>query len=271
MAKYFHHFLPLSPPVPQEELEEIQCLREIRYETKAGDALMIRLLGRQHSIDVIAITIPDSAPTDKRDKWIEQIGNHMLAILRVTYDASADVVRNGDGFINLCTETDNPQPDYKVVITSQVNKNYAVNTKNVAAIFCETMSSTQATILSLLAEAQIPSVPTHYKILSLIRALEILFPSEQERFAWLDRYEDKFAALKISNKRFRNALPELRTRCAHGVSRGDVVPLVGQAYGEVREILLLLKLLRQVVADRANEIYGLGLYIGSPPTARSNQ
>ncbi|WP_442782884.1 hypothetical protein [Collimonas fungivorans] len=268
MPKYFHHFLPLSPPVSLEELENIRCLQEIAFETRTRDKLMIRLLGRPHTIDVIAVTVPYSAPIDQRGKWIEQIGNHMISTLRLTYDATADVVRNGDGFLNLCTETDDSQPTYTAAIKLQCNDNHIVNVQNVASFFCDTLGAAKAPIISLLAEAQTPAIPTHYKVLSLIRALEVLFPIEQERFAWLDRYESQFAAIEISRRCFRNALPELRTKCAHGVSRGGSGPLVAQAYGELQGMPLLLTLLRTVVADRVKEQHGVGIEIGLPITAQ---
>lgn len=264
MTKYIHHFLPLCPPVSAEDLEDVRCLQEVLFKTQTGHTLVIRLLGRPHTIDVIAVTVPDSAPMDQHENWIKQIGNHMIATLRVTYDATTDVVRHGDGFINLCMVTDDPQPTFKVAIKSQLNESHVVNVRNVAAVFCETMNAATAPILSLLAEAQTPAIPTHYKILSLIRALEILFPTERERFEWLDRYEDDFAAIGISHRRFRNALLDLRTKCAHGVSRCDGGPFVGQAYVDLKHMQVLLMLLRTVVVDRVRERHGLTLEIEHP-------
>jgi len=259
--RYFHHFLPLHPPVPESELANVQCLHEIPAQTETCEQFMIRLLGRPHTIDIIAVTFPIEFEIGKRGRLIEKVGNHMLAVLRLTYDSHADVLRTGDGFLNLAMESNESVPSYPAAITFQVNENHVADVRNVAALFCETGAKDKAALIALLAEAQTPTIPLHYKILSLVRALEMLFPKEIEREEWLDRYEDRFASVNVSSMRFRNALPAIRARCAHGVSRGGDSPLVGQAYSEIHQLMALLVLLRHVVSEGVQEKLGLQITV----------
>ena len=259
MPKYFHHFLPLYPPVPLGELANVTSLHEIEFRTKTGHSMVIRLLGRPHTIDVIAVSAGTDVPSEKRSEWIKLIGNHMIAVLRVTYDVNADVIRNQDGIFNLCTESDDPVPDYTVAIEAGVHLDHIIDVNNIGGVFCSTMTPEKMPIMALLAEAQTPSIPVHYKILSLIRALEIMLPADKDRYEWLDRYEGPFSALNVSKRPFRNALHELRTKCAHGVSRGDGKPFVEQAYDAIPGMVPLLQLLRTVVGDQVRIRYDIQL------------
>jgi len=130
--------------------------------------VVIRLLGRPHTIDVIAVTISDGVEVDQRGKLIEEIGNNMISILRLTYDPSVDIIRRGDEFLTFFRESDSPEPAYEAVISFDRNENYIVNVQNIAAVFCETADTAKARIFSLLAEAQTPAIPIHYRCLSLI-------------------------------------------------------------------------------------------------------
>src|SRR5262245_20908123 len=224
MLRFDHHFLPLAPPVPREELPHVKKLEEASYITKCGHTLKVCLLGRPHTIDVISVSIPEEAPQDQREKWIRQIMDHMLTVLRLCYTHNVDVIRvSPDGWINLMNQTDEEDPKYPAVIGERLNTDYTVNTRNIMAVFAETGRPAMAIALALIAESVVPSIPPHYQVLSLVRALEFLFPNGNERKERLELYQADFASIGASKRRFCNALPELRTRCAHGVSRGGAL------------------------------------------------
>lgn len=268
MAKYFHYFLPLSA-ISKDELEAVICLQEIPFELQANNEvykLMIRVLGRPYTIDAITVTADKNVPIELREKHIKRIASYMISVLRLTYDASVDVIRKGDSsFIYLWMETDEPVPTYSVSIQQQINTNHIIDTHNITVVFCETLNSSVEPLLSLLAESQTPIIPLHYKILSLIRALEILFPIEKERFEYLDQYQEQFSKINVSTKLFRNSLPEIRAKCAHGISRGGAKPFVSQAYGELPKIDLLLGLLRNMVIEGLKEKHNFILEVKNAP------
>ena len=267
MGKYVHHFLPLHPPLSSALAKQVGCLIKIPAKDKDGVVFSISLLGRPHSIDVIALTFTQGALPADASSCIAHVGNHMISCLRVCYDPAIDVVRIGDdGFLNAAMESDDEVPVYPLGVTVEYNNSYRSNVDNIANVFRNTARKKYRQIISLLAEAQTPQIPTHYKILSLIRALELLLPNEAERSKFLSNYQDEFEKTKVSNKQFKNALPELRTRCAHGESRGGADPFVSPAYEETKGLSLLLCLLRGIVANLSREKYGLDVRIGMPPT-----
>lgn len=261
MPSYQHHFLPLFPPVPREELEKVECQKSIPYETLDGQTLYVSVLGRPHTVDVISVTIPEGVPREARPKHIRDLSNHMLSVLRLTHDSERDAIRFGDGLLSLTNETDSPSPKLPAAIELRINEQHVVDVDNVSKVFCGTFDPAKIPILALLAESQLPTIPPHYKALSLIRALELLIPEEKQRGDWLNSYEADFGAIGISRRRFRNALAELRTRCAHGVSRGGAGPLVAPVYGEIPELSKLLNLLRRAVIDRIGASYGIKFQI----------
>lgn len=226
-----------------------------------ADDFTITLLGRGHTVDAIAISMNDVADEGRRKRRVEEIGNHMIASLRLAYNPETDGIRNGEeGCLNLLYESDNPVPEYTAIIRQTVNQDHVVDYHAVAAVFCESARLQLEPIISLLAEAAMPALPVHYRVLSLWRAFELLVP-ERTRREVLDRYDAQFATIGVSQRRFYNAMPEIRNRCAHGVGTGAANPLVAQVYPELRELHQLVALLRTVVFDCLREERGLELVL----------
>jgi len=262
--KYFHHFLPFTPGVPEGEVGDVRCLQEMIYETETDGPLTVHLLGRKQSVDVVAVSIPTAIDDEKHLNWIQKIGNHMFATLRLTYTPFVDICRTTNGFLNMGQESDKACPDYEVILIHSPHGQSIENidAANIAAVFCQTANKEMTPIIALLAEAISPWIPMHYKILSIVRALEILIPKENERFSWLDRYHDGengYQSTKFNSQLFRNALPAIRTRCAHGGSRGKEAPFVGQAYADSSELHPVYSLLCRVLVDKIRQVHKLDI------------
>ncbi|QLC24964.1 hypothetical protein HFP57_07935 [Parasphingopyxis algicola] len=185
------------------------------------------------------------------------ITNHMLTTLRLAYDTEANAIRLGDGLISLANETDSHIPHYPADIRVMAPSDRVIDFDNIASIFAGTMDPAKMQILALLMEAQVPAIPVHYKVLSLIRALEVLLPDPVDRQKYLEKYELEFAKIEISERPLKNALPELRTRCAHGTSRGGAPPLVAPIFAELDKLVELLRLLRRAVVGRIGSDFGI--------------
>lgn len=261
MPKFDHHFLPLSPPVPREHLTCVRKLAEAGYSTRSGHVLKICLLGRAHTVDVISVSIPESAPQETREKWLREIFEHLLTILRLCYSADVCPIYIRDGWISCMNQTDDDYPQYGAAIDLKVNSDHVVDAPSIMNAFVGTSDQPTAVVLALIAESIVPNIPPHYQVLSAIRALEFLFPVGTERAAWLDRYQEDFVATGASPRQFRNALPELRTRCAHGLSRGGALPLTGLGFGD-QTLRSVLQLLRRVAADAVRTLHGIDVRIG---------
>lgn len=233
------------------------------YATKTKHELVVRLLGRQHTIDVVAVSIPEEAPQEPRPGWLKQIFEHMLTALRLSYEPRTDVVRTGDAFLTAMNQTDNAQPTYGLAFVENINSDHMVDIKNVLGLFRGTATVEQATTMALLAESQLPTMPPHYQALSLIRALELLFEKREMR-DWYDRFENEFASLGASRQKFKNAVAEMRTRCAHGVSRGGAPPFTGIGINNEDHLRPVITLLRKVVAEAIKDRFGIPMQVRNP-------
>ncbi len=259
MPAFDHHFMPLYPPLEDGAHSQLEAQGLINYKTKSGDTLFVRFLCLDEQVRVIAVTIPRAAAGHRdQPKWMKQIMENAISALRLSGDPEAQPLFTGHGFINLVFQSDEPEPRYEVAIAFQRNPEYALDIANVVTVFGAISNRRLSAIAALLGEGQVPSFPPHYRALSLIRAIELLYPNEAERGTALDRFQHHFASLNISTCPFRSALPQLRTRCAHGRSRGraNPEPFVGIGYNET-QLPSLIGLLQSVVAHGVQIEYEL--------------
>lgn len=271
MPAFDHHFMPLHPHLEGDSYLQLESQGPINFETTSGNTLFVRFLCLDEQVRVIAVTVPKAATSHKDMlKWMKQIMEGAITAIRLTVDPEALPLLVGDGFVNLMYQADEPEPRYQVVMGFRRNQEYRLDINNVFGVFCMISNRTLAPIAALLAEGQVPTIPPQYRILSLIRAIELLYPAEGDRRVALERFEEHFVDLKLSDRPFRNALPELRTRCAHGRSRGREIPdpFVGIGYNEPH-LLRLIVLLRSVIAHGLHVLHGLelsGVQHGIGPT-----
>lgn len=116
-------------------------------------------------------------------------------------------------------------------------------------------------VVNLIAEAQFPSLPDHYKVLSLVRALELMTPKGQQLGDILDKYQDQYIKIGISNGKFRSALPQIRNRCAHGLSNKSTESMVAAVCSEIAYLGHLVLLLRQISSDLFKDSFGIYMYV----------
>lgn len=259
MPAYEHHFTPLSPPTTQEENGLLSTLGMLNFETQSGHILVLRYLGFAEQIRVIAVTATEDAVRHERfAKWMKQIVETALTAIRLSVDPMAEPFYHGDAFVNMMYQSDDPEPGYPAVITETTNEHFRLSIGQTLGVFQAIATSELAPIAALLAEGQMPTIPPHYRVLSLVRAIELLYENGRERSDALDEFQAQFAALGISQRPFRTALPEIRNRCAHGRGRGrnQPSPFTGIGYGEA-SLRALTLLLRSVVARGIQLRHGL--------------
>lgn len=259
MVGFHHHFTPLAPAIANDELGKLETLGTINFDTKSGFKLIARLLGFDERVRVIAVTVPEAAAShEDHSKWHKQIVENALAAIRLTADSEAHPVFLGSGFLTFMYESDDAEPSFQIGITYAQNADYRLNIPNVLGVWQAIATKEISPIAALLAESQFLPIPPQYRVLSLVRAVELLFGEGDERNSALDQFQDEFAALDISISPFRSALPQLRTRCAHGRSRGrkNPEPFVGIGYNEPT-LLPLIDLLQAVVVSGMRDRFGL--------------
>jgi len=222
----------------------------------------VRLIGAEERIFVVAVTVPEA---DREHPhlgiWLKQIKETMLTAIRLTVDAEAAPFFTGTGFLTMMSPTDCPEPRYEVMIANTINEDYRLNAGNVIGFYQQIAKKEIAPIASLLSDAQIPAMPPQYRVLSLVRAIELLWLDENSRRDALSLWQARYEELNIGTRPLESELHVLRTRCAHGKSRGRVnpEPFVGIGYGETT-LIQLVRLLRSIVvtemADRWQMEFG---------------
>ena len=204
----------------------------------------------------MAVTLPEKLRDHAdRNKWLRQIMETSITSIRLSYDQNAQPFFIDNGFLNVMYQSDDPEPSYPLVIQPTINSDWRVNENHVLGVFGAIHGKVKSDVAALLAEAQVQSLPVHYSVLSLMRAIELLWPEDKDRNAILDAREEEFATIGISDQLFRNALPRIRNRCAHGRGRGREEPFVGLGYSS--PLYPLAKLLGSIVSRGLRDNFGI--------------
>ena len=250
MARFYHHLLPLYPPPTEAERAEVACKAVTLVKNRDGAEVRISLLGRSHTVDAIAVSMNTDVGEAEKARLVRRAGNAVLSALRIAYDPATDVIRLGTHSLNASYEDDVEEPKYTFLAKTTIDTAHVVSYDAISATFSAMASNQLEPVLSLIGEAALPALPAHYRVLSLYRAMELL-TSKEELDEWCDEFQPAFADLKMSERAFRNAMPEIRNRCAHGAGRGrgNPAPLVAQVYPELDEISGLADLLRRMVFE----------------------
>lgn len=268
MPKFDHYFLPLDPPPSSKaQLDALNVIWScVVHHPNAVEPVCVRYIGTQHYVQVIAITLPKVERDNEHiEEWFKQIFETSITALRLTTQSQATPIYGPIGFMTAMVQNDDPEPNYSLVMENKFELNRTINGQHIGSVFeflfCKPFSSAA----SLFAESQLCYLPPHYRLLSLVRALELLYPNESERKNALSRFETQFASLGISERPFKNALHEIRASCAHGVPNGRKPPkaFVGIGYGN-GQLHALIGLLTLVVSRAFQVIHGLP-FEGAPP------
>ncbi len=257
---YWHCFWPLSPPPADHR--EVKLLASMKMTSKYGWDWHIGLLGRGKVIDVLGVSVPADFMRTGRpyQELVSGALGRTFAAVSLVYSAETKLLTfDGENVISAGMYSDQELPQLyplEITLPQPSLPNWDLQSLLIFAAHDEL----PAAAVSALSEALRLDIPRHYRLLSLCRALELLIPNDRERSQWLDAYEDEFRALNVDLKRFRNYLPQLRNRCAHGqVSREP--PIFGIVSGGVPTGVF--DLLTKAVIAKLNETSGLQIV---PPT-----
>lgn len=251
-----HHFIPLHPaPRDKTECDSLIQMGSITWRTKAGYSLSVRLLGPGDRISVIAICIPEEAAEHQnKPKWLREIVELLVASIRLNHDPEAHLVHIPSRCFTVTINSENNEIPYATGLSLITNRDIPIDISRVLSTTRAFNTKVGQSVAALLAESNIPSMPPHYSILSLVRAAELLWPDEADFNAALDVRDADFAKLGLSKRTFRKALPEIRNRCTHGRGRGrhDTEPLAG--VGFMSPLAPLVDLLTEIVTEGVREL-----------------
>ncbi len=230
------NYVPIADAGPDYKDDGTEVLLTIPLLASEGEQEMeVALIGTPQTIRLIRLSTPnsDGKLSPERIRRIENVTEHMIAVLRLTYDASLDRARNGEDFISIGNFSVEGKPSLSVKITHGLTQGFEVNIDLIKNFFGASRGLRR--LLTLVTDAGHPMIPMPFRYLSLYKVLELEL---RDHGTWrgltelLAAYEDEFKALAISNKKLVNFVHHFRDRCAHIKTGGaDLIGLTGLEFG----------------------------------------
>lgn len=249
MPNWFN-YRPLAPAVPKYMDDGTRDICSVTISDHVGE-FEIGLIGSSKSVELVRVTTlnSDGDLTPAQSTMVSRLTNHMLAVLRITHASEIDVLRWGEQTISLGSHGQDGKPNLGVTIETILNAKNDIDGKNVASVFLATLDC--AHLICLIADSQDARLPLQYRYLSLYKILELEFRRGSKWVGLserLDKFEEKYKALNVSNRSLKNLLHELRDKCAHiKTGREETLGIVGVDHQDAVVIAKLMPLVREVV------------------------
>lgn len=258
---FWHAMWPLSPPPPRTE--DVKLLASAQFEATEGWTWRIFLMGRPGSaVDVIGASFPTEVMKsgERFQRYAGDALNRAFSALSSVVSSETRLLEVSSGqYFSFGMYSDAELPQTYGIHIQMPSREVNWDLHSVMRFVSTETISTE--FLSVLSEATHEAIPRHYRFLSLCRALELLIPADRERSQWLENYERDFRALDVDLKRFRNYVPELRNRCAHGKA-GTRTAFFGHVGPSKAVPTSVFNLLMRAVIDKVAEVSAVQL---SPP------
>lgn len=261
MATWFN-WSPLAPLIERyvDDGTRDLCTAEISI-ASVGD-FKVSLVGTKHRIEMIRVATLDSDGnlSAKQEETIGKLIDHMVAVLRLTHDTEAALVRWGENVINIGAHDADGKPSLNVQISEIIGATPEVPAENIRNILVTSIS--HRSLIKLLADSQMPLLPLQYRYLSVYKILELEFRVAGQWIGLrelLQPYEDEYRAQNISARSLPNVIHEMRDKCAHIKVGGDDSPgIIGLDGPDAKIVTALTSLLRRVIVNHLNsKITGL--------------
>jgi hypothetical protein len=258
-----YHYTPLFPLREEYRDDGSQVILSIPCEITGTRISEICLLGTDQTVFVIRITITsltERTVSKEEERKITELVEHMLGVLRLTYDLEADFIRHGNSYLQMTHFGDEGQPlNFQFKIWYQVFRDFKVDVGNVGAVFCKTAKMKED--VRLCTDALHATLPLQYRYLSLYKLFERDFKKakqwrEREFKKLLKPFEDEFRALKLTRMELLPFIIDLRNKCAHIVLGQKNNPgILGLASPDAGLVEAFMPLFWKIVAHHLNQKY----------------
>jgi hypothetical protein len=224
------------------------------------------LLGTEKTVYAIRITatsLTERAISKEEERNITAICEHMLGVLRLTYDLDADFIRRGNRYTQMSGFRDEgQQPNLKMKIWNEVFSDYKVDLQNVRAVFCETAKQREhREVVRLCGDALHSTLPLEYRYLTLYKIFErdfkkIRYWQKKELTKLLEPFADEFRTLKLTEMKLWNFIIHLRDKCAHiAVGHDDRRGILGLESPDAQLVEEFMPLFWKIVVKHLNRKY----------------
>lgn len=271
------HYAPLAPLREEYHDDGSEVILSIPCQINASRISEICLLGDNQTIYAIRVTIPslpDNTVSKEEEQKITVLCEHMLGVLRLTYDLEADFIRYGNTYIQMRGfREDRQKPNFQMEIRHEVFSDYKINLDNVRAGFCQTAKL--RALVRLCADALHGTLPLQYRYLTLYKLFEKDFRKNKQwrksEFGKLiGTFEQEFRALNISEMKLFNFIIYLRDRCAHiAVGAEDSPGILGLESGDAELVEAFMPLFWKIARQHINQTYSgvleVSLFSRVPP------
>jgi hypothetical protein len=183
----------------------------------------LSFVGTPNRVELIrsATLDSDGKLSDRQIEILDGLNDHALAILKLTHDSAADLVRFGDNTISIGAHDQDGKPNLNISI-NEIKPEQKISAQNICNVLASTMEIRP--LFKLLADTQTPTLPLQYRYLSLYKMFELEFRKHRkwtglrELFA---SHEDDYSKLNISKSPLLSLFHDMRDKCAHAKIGGE--------------------------------------------------
>lgn len=244
---------PVAPVVERYIDDGSRDLGTAAISVKGVGDFELGIIGTKHRVELIRIATrnSDGNLSAKQAEMVSKLVDHALAVLKIAYDVSVDLVRWGDSVISLGAHDVDGKPSLNVQIDTIAGPPTEVAAGNICNLFGATLKNRP--LIKLIADSQTPSLPLQYRYLSLYKILELEFRVAGRWIGLrelLEPHSDEFKALKLCARPLLNAIHEMRDKCAHiKVGGRDDLGILGLDSPDAQIVDGLVKFLRRILID----------------------
>jgi hypothetical protein len=257
-----YHYTFLAPLRQEYRDDGSEIILTIPCNIKGSRISEICLLGTDRTIYAIRVKIPscpDKNISDEENNKITSLVEHMLGVLRLTYDLKVDFVREGNSYIQLIgVVEDGQESNFEAKIWEEVFKDVNINVDSIRATFCRTVKIKD--VVKLCADAVNSALPLQYRYLSLYKLFERDFTKNKkwakEFKELLQPFEGEFRALKLTKMELFAFIIDLRNKCAHIVLGKKKSPgILGLESPDARLVDVFMPLFVKIAGEHVNNKY----------------
>lgn len=263
---------PLSPLLGKyvDDGTRDLCTADIAIQD-TGD-FQVSLVGNKNAIELIRVATlnSDGNLSPKQSETVSTLVDHTLAVLRLTHDVSADLIRFGENTISIGAHDNIGKPNLSINIEEMLNERPLVSPDNIRNVFVASMEHRH--LIKLLADAQTPTLPMQYRYVSLYKILELEFRVARRWIGLqevLKRYERDYNKMNIGLQTLPNIIHAMRDKCAHiKVGGNDSLGIIGLDGPDAKTVTSLVPLLQRIISDHLTAKYtGLTFQVKAPPAS----